>query len=163
MPQAHQIRDTLVLKSTGPLRGGRAVGEPQLYFLLPRGPGLYHLQPESGRSSGSGSAPGKAQSADAGVPTTERLPNQSESFEMARSCRGFQSRTVWGWRGKLPGTATALPVAGLAPLGTRERAGNLLSPSWRASRSASAGDPPSRGPAGDQPDFRPGVRGDHSG
>lgn len=32
---------------------------------------------------------------------------------MCSGCRSFQSRTVWGWRGKLPGTATALPVAGL--------------------------------------------------
>lgn len=70
------------------------------------------------RKVGAALAPGvhpeKCSARDAHVPTTERLPNQWESFEMALAAGVFQSRTVWAWRGKLPSPATALPVAGLA-------------------------------------------------
>ncbi|XP_055455685.1 basic salivary proline-rich protein 2 [Psammomys obesus] len=114
MPQAHQIRDTLVLKSTGPQTGGCAAGEPQLYFLLPRSPELCHLQPESGRSSGSGSAPGKVQSA--GCPRPDhRAPSKPAGKLREGSAAAVSSLAPSGLGGEsCPAQPQPSPIAGLA-------------------------------------------------
>lgn len=148
MPQAHQIRDTLVLKSTGPLRGGCADGEPQFHFLLPQRPGLCHLQPESGRSSGSGE--GTRKSTVRGMPVS-RPPS---AFQTSRQA----SRWLW-----LP-PFSSLGLSGLGgescPVQPQPSPSRVwptrypgvgrqpASPSWRALRFFSAGDPPSRGLSG---------------
>lgn len=103
----------------------------------------------------------KVQSANARVLTTERLPNHSESFEVAPRCRGFQSGTVWGLAGKVARHSHNPPRSGFDPTRYPGEGRQPANPSWRALRSASAGDPPSRGPVRGSEGLS--VRGEHSG
>lgn len=116
----------------------------------------FSIKPESGRSSGLGSAPGKVQRPNRereGCPRPDhRAPSKPLGNHLNGSGgRGFQPKTAWGPAGKVAWPSHALPAEGLLPThhpGTRTRAGEDQQPvSLRRGAAAQSRAPPLPSPA----------------
>lgn len=130
MLQAHQILDTQVLKSTGPLRGWCVVAA-----LFP--PAVKTRALPSQTRKWVQLCPGHCTRKSAAmrareirVATTECLPKQSETSERARPAAVCSLGLSGVRRGKLPGTA--LTFSHSSSLCTGEADGQPASPSRRA-------------------------------